>query len=558
VNKTVDLFEEHAYAVNLSHTDPGDLGRGELRFGANKWPHVDLEDSTKTRDLADGTMWPIVKAKTDDGISFTLFECAIRGHSFYADYVVLGDVQPEDIQKITIRYAEVPEWLANRQRIEGRPGDKLTWSNNPKPIAVNVPSEQMTISTQYVAYMVRKGEDHILHQHIEFVVEKIGGAFTLEDVQRTTLDISRLFSILLAHPVSLLNVSVVPLRGSPQQIYFPGFHKFEKSLSNNGRMNKCFIQAEDIEDRWQTIFDNYYKSPIRKLIWARLSGMQRYDSFWEYEALGYIALLDQYGKRVTKRKKERTALSEKKLAAVEKEVNRVALAVGGEQRKNLVNAIGAVLHGSRKLTFAERFKKTLDETDADIAQIVGLAGEPFEVIKKLRNAISHGDDPKHDGKDYTHITAIIAKIEILLTYWAFMDFGLTKADFLKCLTTTHSRLRRVSQLDEVHLDRVTGSAEFFTVSEDKFREIDETKNIRIDPCFVVDANGELHHSEHYRTIYRDWAKASNTNSSASFGDIFGVPADAVRHSGKVYIESGAKRLQLYSVYLFDATKLPTV
>ena len=560
MTKTIDLFKEHEYAVNLSHTDLGDLGPGKLRFGANKWTHVVLQDSTKTRDLAVGTTWPIVKAKTENGMSFTLFDCAIRGHSFHADYVVLGDVQPDELQKITIRYTDVPEWLANWQHIEEELGDKLTWSNNPKPIAVNLPSEQMTISTEYVAHMDRKGEDHVLHQHIEFVVERTSGTFTLEDVQRTALEISCLFSILLAHPVSLVSVAVVPARGSPRQVYFPEFDKIEKALSNDGYMTECFIQARGIEDRWQSIFENYYKSEIRKLIWVRFSGMKRYNSFWEYRALGYVGLLDQYVTQATKGKKKLTTLSDKKLAAVEAAVARVVPSVIGEQRKNLVSAIGAALQGTIELSFAEQFEETLNATDADIAKIIGLAGEPFQIIKRLKDAVSHGDDPKLVGKDYTRITAIITKIEILLTYWAFVEFGLTKADFLKCLTTTRNRLRFASQLDEVHLDRTTGRAEFFSVSDDKFREIAETKNIQIDPCFVVDENGELHHSEHYRTIYRNWVKggaSSNKGGVTSHGDLFGVPADAVRHSGKVYIESGSKQLQLYSVYLFDATKLPT-
>jgi hypothetical protein len=133
---------------------------------------------------------------------------------------------------------------------------------------------------------------------------------------------------------------------------------------------------------------------------------------------------------------------------------------------------------------------------------------------------------------------------------------LTKADFLKCLTTTHSRLRSASQLDEVHLDRITGRAGFFSVSDEKFCEIAGTANVRIHPCFVVDAKGELHYSKHYQTVYQNWMRASNTHGATSHGALFGVPVNAVRHFGKMYIESGIKRLQLYSVFLFDKTKLP--
>ena len=552
----LDLFKEHEYEVTLSHTDHADLGPGTLHFGGNKWARVALQDSAKTRNLAEGTTWSIVKAKTDNGISFTLFDCAIRGHSFYADYVVLGDVQPVDLQKITIRYTDVPEWLANWRRIDGELGDKIMWSNSPRPIAVNLPSEQLKISTQYVAHMDRKGEDHILHEHIEFVVEKTSGAFTLEEAQRATLDISCLLSILLAHPVSPVSVAFVDERRGLQQIYFPGFDKLDKSLSNDGHMTQCFIQARDIEDRWQTIFENYYKSPNRKLIWVRLSGMQRYDSFWEYRALGYVALLDRYVKQATKGKKKSSTLSTAKLSAVKTIVDRVVPSVADEKRKELVSALSVAL-GEKGLSFAEKFQEALNATDADITKIIGLAGEPFRIIKDLRDAVAHGDDPKL-GKDFTQITAIITKIEMLLTYWAFLDFGLAKADFLKCLTTTHSRLRFASQLDEVHLDRTTRSALFLTVSKSKLREISETKGVQIDPCFVVDTNGELHLSEHYRNIYREWmfGRSSSKGSSTSHGALFDVPTDAVRHFGTVYIESGTERLRLYSVYLFDATKLP--
>lgn len=554
--ETIDLSQEHEYAVKLLHPEFGGLA-GVLRFGANKWPQVVLNDFSSTRHIAKGTALPIVKASGE--ITFTLFDCIVAESSIYADYLVLGDVQPSDLKIITIRYSEVPEWLANYQHIEGKLGDKLTWSNNPKPIEVKLPSEQMTINSVYIAHMVRNGEDYVLHQHIEFVVEKISGVFTLEDVQRITVEIASLFSILLACPVSLLSVSVGSMRRHLKQVYFPGIEKAKKSFSKSGYMVQCFIQAKDIEDRWQAIFENYYKSAIRNLIWVRLSGMKRYDGFWEFRVLGYVGLLDQYVKRATKDRKKLTALSKRRLAAVGEAINSVEPAITDEQREKLVGAISSKL-GTNELSFAERLAETLNATDADIVKIVGLSNETFRTIKDVRDAASHGDELKSIGKDVTHIETITAKIELLLTYWAFIDFGLTKDDFLKCLTLTRSDMRVLSRLDEVRLDRVMDGAAFFNVADDKLREIAEVKNIQHLSFFVVDVNGGIHYSDHFRTLYREWEKrraSCNESGATSVEDIFNVPKTAVSYRNWVYIESGAERLKLYSVYLFQATKLPT-
>lgn len=50
-----------------------------------------------------------------------------------------------------------------------------------------------------------------------------------------------------------------------------------------------------------------------------------------------------------------------------------------------------------------------------------------------------------------------------------LDLRLDRADFLQALNSTHNKLRFSAPLDEKHLDRVTGTATFYSVTPEKLR-----------------------------------------------------------------------------------------
>jgi hypothetical protein len=425
---------------------------------------------------------------------------------------------------------------------------------------VNIRSgpEKFTIRSEYVASHSAQGEDHVLHEHVEFIFERTIGKFSLRDLQSKALELACLLSILIAYPISIVSVEAMTDDGRLYHAYSPTFKKVERDLSDSSFWIKCFVQRRAIEDRWQTILENYYKSIYRKASWVRLAGMQRYEGFWEYKALGYVSLLDKY---VTQRAKGvkgllATGPSPEKLSEFKDAIAQLLPPLVDAQRDELIDVVGRVFASERGMTFSQKYKLALANTDDDIVRIINLSDDDFKLIKRVRDKIAHGNDPGLQESDFGNASVIVSRIALLMTYRAFLDLGLTTADFLQCLTTTHSRLRFESQPDAIHLARVTKTAKFFNVSRAKFQALSKLKGLKVFACFVQDGKGEIEFSEPYTKMYRDWQKNSSRKAGVySFEEIFGVENDVIEVVGQAYIESGTDQLELHHMFVFDGSRL---
>ena len=286
--------------------------------------------------------------------------------------------------------------------------------------------------------------------------------------------------------------------------------------------------------------------------------MQRYDGFWEYKALGYVSMLDRY---VTEFTKSVQGLSTRgvlpdRLLEFREGIGQLSHPLSIDQSEQLLALAARVFEQERELTFAEKYEVALAHTNRDIARIINLSDEDFRLIKRVRDKIAHGDDAGLEQQDFQRVGTIVARLTLLLTYWAYLDVGLTDADFMECLTRTHHQLRFQALIDRVHLARMTGTAEFFSVSAIKFRSFAAGLVPKSSACFVQDARGEIEFSDRYTKIYREWqADRTRGPGAFSFSDIFGVGEGVVRTVSEAYIESGSEQLPLHQVFIFDEAGL---
>ena len=287
--------ELQSFAVKLHHKQRGELGEGVLSFGAGRWADVRFKNSF-LNVVADGERIDLVKAVTDNGRIFTLCKCKVHEFVLFADYVLEADIEAPEFNQIMVRYSEVSEWFLHWQTIEGNVGEQLTWTRTSKPMSVTVSTneERFTLTSDYVGTREVSGEETVLHEHVEFTFNTAGKAFGLPDLKSKTLELSCLLSILIGYPLTIVSVHIGLKNGRFCQVHFPTAKRLERDMTDSGFWIKFFIQKPKIEDRWQTIFDHFYKSKYRKVCWPRLAGMQRYEGFWEYKALGYVSLLDSY------------------------------------------------------------------------------------------------------------------------------------------------------------------------------------------------------------------------------------------------------------------------
>ncbi|QTB44313.1 hypothetical protein J3J51_00245 [Burkholderia pseudomallei] len=555
------FIEEHTHAVEFHHDELGSLGEGKLSFGAGTQVRGQLPMTSPIPHTDAEYVLGVVHAINENGKSYTLHGCKAYGFSIYADYLIVGKVPEGRFRCLSIRYSDVSEWFMQWRRIEGKVGETLTWSELPQQISVTFKDGQrpFKLTTEYESDLTSKGEDHVLHEHIEFALEQTGGVLTLDDAKDKAMEIARLLSILITHPVSIVDIHVQTVDTNRfHRLYFPTFRPVDRDTSNGTFVRSCFIQKHALDDRWQAIFESYYRSPHRRVRWTRLAGMQRYEGFWEYKALGYISLLDSYvSHHAGRAKKSLTPPNPKKMSTLEGELNQMSPKLDQTTIKSILDATSRTFSFNQEPKFPEKYRATIAATDADVVKIINISERDFRLIKRVRDKIAHGDDIGLEDGDLEQIGTVVSRIELLLTYWAYVDVGLSKSDFLDGLNNPLCRLRRLSQIDTKHLARVCGTAEFFQVSPEVFRTLSSRKGLGVFACFLEGPHREIEFSDHFQQKHLDWHNARHTGMF-TFEQIFDVQAGIVRHVPHLFIECGDESIEFHSACIFDKSRVSPV
>ena len=278
--------------------------------------------------------------------------------------------------------------------------------------------------------------------------------------------------------------------------------------------------------------------------------MQRYKGFWQYRVLGYVAVLDKYVSQFSEKESVPKQLPAKGMRKLTAGLKKLAGPLSDAQQKEVLQLVEKSFAGKRDLEFEEEYEFTTGKSDSDIIQIINISPDDFDHIKKVRNKIAHGDAIATITNDLTRESGIVDKITLLLTYWAYRDFGLTKDDFLHCLSHNHNCLSLNPTLDRVHFERITKTSGFYTVSEKEFERISKVKKNKIAFFFTVGGRGRVSYSKDYMKAYEAYTKARAGKSGVlSIEDAIGVSQDRVKYWPKAYFECGDKRVSLHSCYL---------
>ena len=87
MTKGIDFTKQYEFKVEVFDDELGEFGSGTLRFGLDKWSHISFDSFAIIEAIPEGRTHRSLKAKTIDGVCFTLFNCERRGFSVGASYV---------------------------------------------------------------------------------------------------------------------------------------------------------------------------------------------------------------------------------------------------------------------------------------------------------------------------------------------------------------------------------------------------------------------------------------------------------------------------------------
>lgn len=543
--------------VKLSHPDVGYIAGGALTYGYGCLAYLRIdwrgpEPRLTPEQLASGLL-----AVGESGQRLSLFNCEQDGHSLYPEFVTEGELKGSDVVRFEVRYTDVSEWFFQQMIVRGEPGKEIEWREMPSSLVAEVsqPDHHFKIESFYVGTIAQQGEDRNLHQHFEFRFTAIQDRFTLANVKQQAHQFSNLLSILLAHPCSIVSVDVYADDKHGAHLYYPVSRTrraAEDKSEDPARIGfrSFFTLKSDLDPQWDSVVKKFFASEYRGVIWSRLAGMQHHDGFWEHRVLGYVTLLDGYvSQRITMGK---PMLLPKQKRAFAQRLGSKRLALTTQQQETLMEAVTAIF--SQHDTFASKFERLIEELDADVYKIIKLSADDFKLIKALRNQVAHGLQLSFKDRNLTPVLVIVSRIVLLLTHLFFLEVDLGKEVFLRGLERPFNKLRRESEIDEVHLARVLKPGNFLQMTPYALRKIRKRPKLLFMCCITRNRKGVLSYSE---KLSRDLHYKPRDRLTTKHHEILGLPEDAVTFLGDAYFESGSDMEQVHSTVMIDLARVPT-
>ena len=534
----------------------GDIAEGSLTYGYGCLARLRIgwlgpELRLTPEQLATGLL-----AVAENGQRLSLFNCEQDGHSLYPEFVTEGELKIADVVRFEVRYTDISEWFFQQMIVHEAPGKKVEWHEMPPTLVAEVsqPGHHFRVESFYVGTIAHQGEDRNLHQHFEFRFTATQDRFTLADVKQQAHQFSNLLSILLAHPCSIVSVDVYADDKYGAHLYYPVSRTrrpAEDTSEDPERISfrSFFTLKSDLDPHWDGVVKKFFASEYRGVIWSRLAGMQHHEGFWEHRVLGYVTLLDGYvSQRITMGK---PVLPPKQKRAFAQRLGSKRLALTTQQQETLMEAVTAIF--SQHDTFASKFEKLIEELDADVYKIIKLSADDFKLIKALRNQVAHGLELSFKERNLTPVLVIVNRIVLLLTHLFFLEVDLGKDVFLRGLERPFNKLRRESEIDEVHLARVLKPGNFLQMTPYALRKLRKRPKLLFMCCITRNRKGVVAYSE---KLSHDLQHKPRSRVTIKLHEILGLREDAVTFLGDAYFESGSDIEQVHSTVMIDLARVP--
>ena len=549
MNSEILFARDYSYSVTATHATLGQLGDGRLTFGPGKV--TTLQFRLSTLRLTERQTLDEVHAVSEDGQHFTLFGCQFEQLFLSCQYIVSTETTDAFVLA-EVEVLDISPWFFEYQRMQGKPGAKIEWVNTPHEISASLTldNKNLTVKAYPHTSIDQTDDGHLIKDLVLFSIESTT-ALSISKVRRYTTDLLALLSILLGTAASISSVGVKSDNGSSGYAFFPYYEPEADTGTRKKDSHDYFLKKPIFEANWQTIVQNFFPSELRDPLWLRLSGMKRYNDFWEYKVLGYVTLWEAYVSSQTQSLGKKTiAIPTKAVKRFHEKLDKNRLTLTDEQVQGVKDLADSVFQ-TREYTLQEKTEIVISQADLHIVKIINLSPDAFVGLRKIRDEIAHGDIITIPPDEHPLLSTRIEKLTLLLTYFAFIEFGLKKDDFLACLRSTWSRMVRGADLNEAHLDKVMGTAEFITLTSENLVALKPLATGQTFPCFYRNDQGEVAYSQEDTKTYSAKLQSNTLGNNPDYNEVFNNHEKKIRYVPNLYFEDDQHNIHFTGVILFE-------
>lgn len=407
-----------------------------------------------------------------DGRNFRLIKCKKIGLRIYPKLIILD--LPEEIntfESFEININELNVILHDGYFTNSFAENKFTSHLNESNFKINITGNDKidVISDSWdYNYNISHTTDIITQftqRHIISVNTK--KPLELEQLISESRHIRLIFSLL-----TLMKVNINYLWVTHNNNRFPAYYPVSpKNVESKIEWTKSLIRLKGLNNvQWTSIFNNSYKKEFSEKLWIRFDGMFSYNSYWEYEVLAYMSILDFYL---------------------------------------------TLKFGKSGGTFRQKYLRQLSELSEQINNYIGLPEDRFKRLLTIRNGAAHCNPNDLEIEDDISILMVLKRrLIILLNYLALRDLGISDHCYAESVYISFNSIVMNACTNKKWLKKITGD-----IKEIFLNRSDYNKLIKCKPSI-----NEAIFTEHDKNIYKfnekgtlklkaDWREFISTNSN---------------------------------------------
>ncbi|CAD5351276.1 conserved protein of unknown function [Enterobacter cancerogenus] len=212
------------------------------------------------------------------------------------------------------------------------------------------------------------------------------------------------------------------------------FQSIKQNSINKIEWHHSIINLKHINsDTWTNVINKSYENVSFDKIWSRFYGMLSYNSYWEYDFLGFISILDYY------------------------------LSLKYKFNKKHLNS------------FKNRYITQMNNISKNINKFISLSLEQFQRLLNVRNGVAHSDPDKLDVLDDISFLMILKKrLIILLNYLALKDLGISDNIYADSALDSFNPILLHSMPSKKWLHKVIGDTQTVILLKENFEQLKKT------------------------------------------------------------------------------------
>lgn len=339
----------------------------------------------------------------------------------------------------------------------------------------------------------------------------------LENIIQESMHIRLIFSLLTLIKVNINYLWVIH-NGKKYPAYYP---VSPKNSEIKVEWTRSLIRLKDInEEQWVTILNNSYKKEFSNKLWIRFDGMLSYNSYWEYEFLAYMSILDFY-------------LSSK--------------------------------FGKSNGTFKQKYLRKNTELSEYIINYIALPEDKFKQLLAIRNGVAHCNPDELEITDNISILMILKRrLIVLLDYLALKDLGLSDEIYAESAYISHNSILMNACTNKKWLKKITGNVLEIIIDKTDYEHLIKNRpNIneiiftqKDDDSYEINKEGTLQLKEGWRDIIKgnmnacDYIDMNISTDKESFTTTYIHQIHIHTHEEKDFLE-------MNGVYILSRKKIKT-